>query len=92
MRTSYNGYAADISRTYSYHDEEFQYLINAINKMQLNIIKRLQIGVPYSNYHIECHYDLANLLKEFNFTSLSQEALIEQKITQLFFSHGWVTY
>ncbi|TRX58145.1 Xaa-Pro dipeptidase [Thalassomonas sp. M1454] len=85
---SFNGYAADITRTYSFNNDEFAELIIAVNAMQLELGKSLKPNTSYVDLHIANHYQLADILKRFNLVNMSAEAMVEQGITAHFYPHG----
>ncbi len=88
--TEYNGYAADLTRTYAaVKDSEFADLVKAMNEQQLALIDTLQTGVNYIDYHIQMNGRIAALLKTFDIvTGISQEAMVKEGITCPFLPHG----
>ncbi len=85
---SFNGYAADITRTYSYRDDEFAELINAVKEKQIALAQALKPGDNYADLHVQCHQMLAQVLHDFNFVNLSSDEIYEQGIVAPFFPHG----
>jgi Xaa-Pro dipeptidase len=85
---SFNGYAADITRTYSYREDEFAELINAVNAMQLKMAEGLKPGLNYGDLHVQCCEQLAQILSDFKFVNLSADEIIKQGIVGTFFPHG----
>jgi Xaa-Pro dipeptidase len=85
---SFNGYAADITRTYSYREDEFSQLIRAMNTVQIEIANELKPGLNYGDLHVKCCARLAQILSDFKFVHLSAEQIIEQGIVKTFFPHG----
>lgn len=86
----YNGYAADLSRTWSMQrDNDFAALIKDVNTEQLALIDTLKAGVRYTDYHLQFHQRIAKLLLRHHLISgLSEEALLAQNITGPFMPHG----
>lgn len=86
----YNGYAADLSRTWSMHsDNNFAALIKDMNSEQLALIDTLKAGVRYSDYHLQFHQRLAKILLRHQLVSgMSEEALVANNITGPFMPHG----
>lgn len=86
----YNGYAADLTRTYATHnDSDFGALIKDLNKEQLALIGTLKNGVRYTDYHIQMHQRLAKLLVNHQLISgISEDAMVEQGLTAPFLPHG----
>ncbi|MBT8085418.1 MAG: Xaa-Pro dipeptidase [Woeseia sp.] len=83
-----NGYASDITRTYSYDDAEFAALITRMDEMQQGIVARVRAGVDFAELHIETHRQIAAVLTENDFASGSADALIENGVTAAFYPHG----
>lgn len=83
-----NGYAADITRTYSYREDEFSELIAALNDQQLQSCKQITVGLPYQDLHIDMHFRIAIILKEFGFIDMSLDEAVESGVTSTFYPHG----
>jgi len=82
------GYASDISRTYAASGSVFENMIEAMHEMQLDIIDHIKVGKSYLDLHCYAHQRLASLLKRFELVTGTEEQLLENRITQLFFPHG----
>jgi len=85
---SSHGYAADITRTYSFKDDEFSELILALNKKELALIEQIKPGVSYVDLHLAMHLLIAQLLEQFDFVKLSAADIVAKQITSSFFPHG----
>ena len=85
---SCHGYASDITRTYSFKDDEFAELIAALNQKELAIIETIKPGVSYVDLHIAMHTLIAELLEQFDFVKLPAAEIVSKKITSTFFPHG----
>lgn len=84
----FNGYAADITRTYSYREDEFAELITALNEQQLQICEQIKVGMPYLDLHLDMHFRIAILLQEFGFIDMSLDQAVESSVTSTFYPHG----
>lgn len=86
----YNGYAADLTRTYTAdRDSDFAALISDLNTEQLALIDTIKSGERYTDYHVQMHQRIAKLLRTHNLvTGISEEAMVEQGITCPFLPHG----
>lgn len=82
------GYAADITRTWSFLQDEFSELIQALDREQLALIDQLRVGDPYPQTHLRAHGAVARLLHDFRFVDLSAESILDKKLTSWFFPHG----
>ncbi|KAA8997260.1 Xaa-Pro dipeptidase [Affinibrenneria salicis] len=88
--TEYNGYAADLTRTWcAQSDNDYAALVKDLNHEQLALIDTLQCGVRYTDYHLRMHQRVAYLLKSHRLiTDISEEAMVEQGMTSPFLPHG----
>ncbi|CDL81654.1 Xaa-Pro dipeptidase [Xenorhabdus szentirmaii] len=86
----YNGYAADITRTYAAKpNNDFSSLIKELNEEQKAIVGMLRVGNRYTDYHINMHHRIAKLLKKHNIIhGMSEEGIVEKGLTTPFFPHG----
>ncbi|EHD19682.1 MULTISPECIES: Xaa-Pro dipeptidase [Brenneria] len=86
----YNGYAADLTRTYSAQsDNAFAALVKDLNQEQLSLIDTIRSGVRYTDYHIQMHQRVAKLLTSHRLVQeISEEAMVEKGLTAPFLPHG----
>ena len=84
----FNGYASDITRTYSAQQDSFAALIARMDQLMLNAVDNLKPGVSYVDVHVATYQDIANVLAEFKLINCSAEIAVEQKIVSTFFPHG----
>jgi len=82
-----NGYASDITRTYS-TDAEFDTLIAAMHDLQRQLCEAALPGVDYKALHHSAHLAIAGLLHEFGVLQASPEDAIEAGVSGTFFPHG----
>ncbi|MBA6231493.1 MULTISPECIES: Xaa-Pro dipeptidase [unclassified Colwellia] len=85
---SFNGYASDITRTYSFKRDKFAELIARMNKLMLNAVDGLKPGKSYVDLHIETYRDIGNVLHEFGFINVDVDTAVETGIISTFFPHG----
>ena len=86
---SYNGYASDITRTYSRQRDEFQELIEAMDAMQLSLVDEIRPNVNYIDVHLLAHRRVAEILARFGFArDLDADGIVERRISSTFFPHG----
>ena len=83
-----HGYAADITRTYSYGDQRFQDLIDRMDSLQQAVVERVEEGVDYRDLHIDTHRMLAEVLVDAELAHGSPDTLLENGVTTAFFPHG----
>src|SRR5712691_1979011 len=62
---SYNGYASDITRTYSGSKDEFLDLIKAMDAMQQSLCDEVKPKVNYPDLHLLAHRKVAEILSRF---------------------------
>ncbi len=85
---NFNGYASDITRTYSFKRDKFAELIARMDKLMLTAVDKLKPGKSYVDLHIETYQDIANVLQEFGFINVAPSVAIEAGIVSTFFPHG----
>lgn len=83
-----NGYASDITRTYSFENAEFADLVARVDALQKDIVAEVSAGVDYASLHIGTHQKIAALLVDVDLAKGSAEALIANGVTSAFFPHG----
>jgi Xaa-Pro dipeptidase len=86
---SYHGYAADITRTYSSRQDEFQSLIDAMDELELALVDAIQPQVNYIDIHLLAHRKIAELLLRFDvLTGIDADGVVEKGLSSTFFPHG----
>ena len=84
----YNGYCADITRSYAFRDGEYADLVAAMDEKEQELVAGLKPGVPYPDLHRECHLKIGQLLQQFGVIKTSAESAVESKLTGTFMPHG----
>lgn len=84
----FNGYASDITRTWSYASSEFSDLIQRMDKLQQELVAEVRAGIDFPSLHMLTHRKVAELLVELDFAAGSVEALIANGVTTAFFPTG----
>ncbi|MGJ8647404.1 MAG: Xaa-Pro dipeptidase [Marinomonas colpomeniae] len=85
---SEHGYASDITRTFVRHDDDFNALLNTMNKMEQALCQSATSGLAFRDLHQEALIGIAGLLHEHKICSLSVEEQLAKSIPQVFFPHG----
>ncbi len=85
---NFHGYAADITRTYSFKRDKFAELIARMDKLMLNAVAGLKPGVSYADLHIATYREIGQVLQEFNFIRVDADTAVESGIISTFFPHG----
>ncbi len=84
-----NGYAADITRTYSAAaNDDFAALIAAVDALQQRICDEVKPGVDFVVLHAFTHRQLATLLREHKIVTCSADEAVSTGITRGFLPHG----
>ncbi len=84
-----NGYASDITRTYSFdNNDEFAKLIQAVDKMQVKIGKQATTGTNYVDLHTKAHLMIAEILKDFDIIKCDALTAHDTGLTNVFLPHG----
>lgn len=85
---SVNGYASDITRTYSFADDEFADLIKAVTTVQTSIAEQAIVGASYIDLHQKTHLMLAQVLKDFDIITCDNQKAHDTGLSNIFFPHG----
>ena len=85
---TFNGYASDITRTYSQRPDEFQDLVEAMDSSQQELCAEVHPGLDYRELHLSAHRKVAALLVRFGFVNMSADAAVESGVTRTFLPHG----
>jgi len=86
---AFRGYAADISRTHAYRDDDhIAELIVDLDCRQRDIIASIHPGQDFLDLHMQAHAQIAELLENQDLVRLSPEKQLEAHITRFFFPHG----
>ncbi|RVU85702.1 Xaa-Pro dipeptidase [Leucothrix sargassi] len=85
---TYQGYAADITRTWTHEETLFSDMVYAVDQAQLSLIAEIQDGVGYVALHDRMRLKLARILTDFGVVTLDAEAQLETGIIGTFFPHG----
>ena len=84
-----NGYASDITRTYSNRDDEFGQMIEAFDRGQQEICGSVKPKVNYPELHMQGHRMVARILEQFQFMrDIDADGIVEKRISSTFFPHG----
>ncbi|HEX3580432.1 MAG TPA: Xaa-Pro dipeptidase [Thermoanaerobaculia bacterium] len=84
-----NGYASDITRTYSRESDEFAQLIAAMDDMQQGLVAEVAPDVNYPDVHMSAHRGVAEIVVRFDFVrGLDAAGVVEKRISSTFLPHG----
>jgi Xaa-Pro dipeptidase len=83
-----NGYASDITRTWTRDGGEFQELIDAVDEFQQDLCAMVRPGLDYKEVHMAAHRKVGATLKDFGIVDVDGDAAFEKGITSTFFPHG----
>ncbi|MGA7616668.1 MAG: Xaa-Pro dipeptidase [Thermoanaerobaculia bacterium] len=85
---SVNGYACDITRTYSQRQDEYADLVAAMDTAQQEICNSIRPGTDYRDVHMLAHHKIGEILHRFGFTDLDGDGAVESRLTATFLPHG----
>ena len=85
---SCHGYAADITRTYSYKDDLFAELITALDATQQALVEQHQVGRRYCDVRLIAMLSVSQLLNDLGLVSLDPESCVETGIVEYFMPHS----
>jgi len=85
----WNGYAADITRSYSASEnDDFSALIAAMDALQQRICGEVRPGVDFMVLHALTHRQIAGLLREAGIVKCGSDEAVATGITRAFLPHG----
>jgi len=82
------GYASDITRTYSANGGRFSEMIEAMDELQLGLCDGMRAGVDYRDMHLRAHQDIAGVLHDFDVITVDPATAVESGLSSVFFPHG----
>ncbi|MEM9058102.1 MAG: Xaa-Pro dipeptidase [Pseudomonadota bacterium] len=85
---AFNGYASDITRTYSADSEAFASLVNTVEEIELALCELVTPGRSYVDIHEEAHRLVAVALADHGLVTCSAETALDRGLTRVFFPHG----
>lgn len=85
----FNGYAADVTRTYSLASgDDFDALIRSMDGLQQRVCAEVKAGVDFVALHVLTHRLLAAVLREHELVKCNDDEAISTGITRAFLPHG----
>ena len=85
---NFNGYAADITRTYARENGVFADLIESMQQITQQCVEELKPGVSYVQIHSSAFHQIAALLCDTGIVNLAANDMVESGIVSTFFPHG----
>lgn len=85
----YRGYVSDISRSYAYREGEYADLIRAVDSLCTRLVSWARPNRTYSALHEQAHFGVASILRDFDLVNMSEQAMVEEQVTQAFMPHGF---
>lgn len=89
----FRGYAADISRTYSYEqglaNHDFSHLVQRVDALTRQLVDWVRPYRCYGGLQEQAQLGVAKILKEFNWVDLDEEQMIDAGITRAFMPHSF---
>lgn len=85
---TYQGYAADISRSYATDQGLYQDLITALDNLQQQLVAAVRPGIAYLELHQLAHRLIGQLLIESEIIRTTLENTLQQQLVSIFFPHG----
>jgi Xaa-Pro dipeptidase len=85
---TFNGYAADITRTYARENGVFADLIESMHHITKQCVDELKPGVSYVQIHKSAYHQVAALLCDTGLVNLDANDMLETGIINTFYPHG----
>jgi Xaa-Pro dipeptidase len=83
-----DGYASDITRTWSNGDSGFAELVAAVEDEQQALCGKVRAGTDYRDLHLECHLRLGGVLRTLGLVDMDPGEMLSTGLTSTFFPHG----
>ena len=83
-----HGYASDITRTFTRHNDDFSALVNDLDTIEQKLCRSAMSGVSFRDLHQDTLVGIATLLHDHKICALSVEEQLTKRIPQVFFPHG----
>lgn len=83
-----DGYASDITRTWSNGDSGFAELVAAVEDEQQALCGKVRAGTDYRDLHLECHLRLGGVLRTLGIVDMDPGEMLSTGLTSTFFPHG----
>jgi len=85
-----NGYCSDITRTYARDSAHpvFRDMVRQMDELTLHLVQQAKVGTPYITLQEAAHEGVLNILMSQKIVKGNREALVDAKISSLFFPHG----
>jgi Xaa-Pro dipeptidase len=84
----FNGYAADVTRTYSLQSDDFAALIDGMHALQLSLCSQVRKGIDYAQIHLDAHRQIAALLRASDVINVDVDEAVASGVSAVFFPHG----
>ncbi|PIE03607.1 MAG: Xaa-Pro dipeptidase [Acidobacteria bacterium] len=85
-----NFYGSDLTRTYARESAHpvFKKLIDAVDRIQLDLVAEVKPGRPYLHIHLKAHEMILDALLEHGLVFGDRAELEKHRVSHLFFPHG----
>ncbi|MFC3853143.1 Xaa-Pro dipeptidase [Salinispirillum marinum] len=83
-----NGYASDITRTYTTSDGLFGALLADMDVLQRNLVAGATVGTAFPELHTRALQGVADILRQHKLCTLSVDEQMAKRIPQVFYPHG----
>lgn len=84
----FNGYAADITRTFTRQGSLFADLVRGLDDLQQQLCQQISAGSDFIALHEQMHLMIADLLNRFGIITANPEVQMELGLTRTFYPHG----
>lgn len=85
----FQGYAADITRTYTPDTEGvFCDLLAAMEAAQLDLVDGVRNGASYVDLHLKAHRVISRILRDADIVRMNPDDMVEQRVSSAFYPHG----
>ncbi len=83
------GYASDITRSYTTQQQgAFADLISAVDKLQIELVEMIAVGLDYRDLHLQAHFKVAEALQSLGIVDMQPQDQVDLHLTSAFLPHG----
>jgi len=86
--TEFQGYASDVTRTWSFRDPDFRALVDAVDAAQLRLCARVRAGVDWRDIHLASHHAIAEVARQADIIRCGPEQAVRSGVSSVFLPHG----
>lgn len=84
----FNGYAADITRTFGHGNPLYTEMLESLNQEQLALCAQVRPGLDWKALHLDSHRAVGRVLQKLGIVRMDPESQLETGVSSVFLPHG----